>query len=61
MPAVLKELMRHEDINTTMNYYVGVNAELTAEALYAAVSGDTFGDTSDSKATAEQGRAAPTY
>ena len=61
MPAVLKELMRHEDINTTMNYYVGVNAELTAEALYAAVSGDTFGDTPDFETPAEQGGAATTH
>lgn len=51
MPAVLKELMRHEDISTTMKYYVGLNAESTAEALYAAVSGDTSGDTTPTEAT----------
>ena len=45
MSAVLKELMRHQDISTTMKYYVGQNAESTAEAPYAAVSGDTSGDT----------------
>jgi hypothetical protein len=27
----LKELMRHEDIETTMKYYVGRNAQLTAD------------------------------
>jgi integrase len=37
MPAVLKELMRHESIDTTMQYYVGRNAEETAEAIWSAV------------------------
>ncbi len=37
MPPVLKELMRHDDIKTTMKYYVGYNAERTAEAAYAAI------------------------
>jgi len=54
MPAQLRELMRHESIETTMTYYVGRNAEATAAALYESVgrkpnkpaSGDTFGDTS---------------
>lgn len=54
MPVQLKELMRHESIETTMTYYVGRNAEATAAALYESVgrklkshsSGDTFGDTS---------------
>ena len=53
MPAKLKELMRHESIATTMNYYVGRNAETTAAALYEAIGrrsesqseGDTLGDT----------------
>ncbi|HEX4488093.1 MAG TPA: tyrosine-type recombinase/integrase [Terriglobales bacterium] len=44
MPTVLRELMRHEDISTTMKFYVGQNAEATADLLWAAV-GDTFGDT----------------
>ena len=34
MPAVLQELMRHATINTTMQYYVGQNAEATAELLW---------------------------
>ena len=33
--------MRHEDIGTTMKFYVGQNAESTADALWAAV-GDHF-------------------
>ena len=37
MPAVLKELMRHAEISTTMKYYVGTNAEATADALWTAV------------------------
>lgn len=44
MPTVLRELMRHEDIGTTMKFYVGQNAEATADAVWAAV-GDTLGDT----------------
>jgi hypothetical protein len=33
MPKVLKELMRHRSIETTMRYYVGNNAEQTAGVL----------------------------
>ena len=36
MPQQLMELMRHEDISTTMKYYVGRNAEKTADALWEA-------------------------
>ena len=36
MPQELKELMRHERIETTMLYYVRQNAERTAEALWKA-------------------------
>ena len=34
MPAVLKELMSHESIETTLRYYVGLNAESTADTLW---------------------------
>ena len=34
MPPVLKELMRHSKIDTTMKYYVGLNAEATADELW---------------------------
>lgn len=37
-PAVLKELMRHEDIKTTMTFYVGQSAERTANEVW-----DAFG------------------
>ena len=36
MPAQLKELMRHESIETTLRYYVGTNAERTADACWEA-------------------------
>jgi integrase len=34
MPTVLRKLMRHESIETTMRYYVGQNAEATADELW---------------------------
>ena len=37
MPAVLQQLMRHESIETTMQFYVGKNAEVAADALWAAI------------------------
>ena len=37
MPRVLKELMRHSRIETTMRYYVGQNAERTADELWSAL------------------------
>jgi integrase len=36
MPRVLMELMRHENINTTLKFYCGKNAERTADAAWAA-------------------------
>jgi len=36
MPQVLMELMRHESIETTLRYYVGRNAQATAEVLWEA-------------------------
>lgn len=33
-PAVLQQLMRHESIETTMKYYVEIDAENLADALY---------------------------
>ena len=52
MPAQLQQLMRHESITTTMEFYVGRNADAAADALYAALesnrnrSPDTLPDTS---------------
>lgn len=47
MPPVLMELMRHESIETTMKFYVGRNAQTTADVLWAAhePAGNTFGNT----------------
>ncbi len=36
MPAVLKRLMRHADIGTTMAYYVDLDAAEVADQLWAA-------------------------
>jgi len=51
MPNVLRELMRHEDISTTMKFYVGQNAEATADALWAAQDGTTARHSSESRLT----------
>ena len=37
MPPVLMEMMRHSKIETTMKFYVGENADATAEELWSAV------------------------
>ncbi len=37
MPAILQQLMRHESIETTMRYYVGRDANATADVLWEAV------------------------
>ncbi|WP_442481888.1 tyrosine-type recombinase/integrase [Aeoliella sp. SH292] len=51
MPAVLMELMRHASINTTMQFYVGVDAQQTAAELWAAetVQGVRLGDRTESE------------
>jgi len=36
LPQQLRELMRHESIETTLKYYVGQDAERTAEELWRA-------------------------
>ena len=36
MPAQLRELIRHESIETTLRYYVGTNAERTADECWDA-------------------------
>jgi integrase len=43
-PHQLRELMRHASINTTLAFYVGEDAEATAEAIWSA-SGNTPGNT----------------
>lgn len=51
MPQVLKELMRHESIETTLKYYVGRNAQMTADALWAAFDNVTAQHSSDAAAS----------
>ena len=36
MPQVLMQLMRHESIETTLRFYVGRDADLTADVLWTA-------------------------
>lgn len=36
MPPVLKEMMRHTDIKTTMKYYVSINADQLAGSIWSA-------------------------
>lgn len=40
MPAVLKELMRHSSIETTMRFYVGASIARTHDAIHAAIGAD---------------------
>ncbi len=52
MPPVLMELMRHANIATTMQFYVGINAESTADTVWEAWEQrpsvvSTSGDTSE--------------
>ena len=37
MPVILQQLMRHASISTTMEFYVGRNAEAAAEVLCEAL------------------------
>ncbi len=37
MPPILQQIMRHESIQTTMDFYVGKNAEAAADVLCDAV------------------------
>jgi integrase len=49
MPIVLKDLMRHSSLETTLRYYVGLNADRMGDALWStAESGDILGDMLDS-------------
>lgn len=52
MPAVLQQLMRHESIDTTLKFYVGQNAQATADVIWDAYErhGNSFGNTSPKSA-----------
>ena len=54
MPQVLMELMRHESIETTLKFYVGRNAQLTAAAMWDAVSGNNSGNSAEKLSSANE-------
>ena len=45
MPAVLRQLMRHASIETTMKYYVDLDADELADELWEKHAGNTYGNT----------------
>lgn len=61
MPIVLKELMRHDNINTTLEYYIGQDAESIADAVWEAADVNSSMNTeqksrhSDERARTESG------
>lgn len=57
MPPVLRELMRHTSLATTMTYYVGLNAQATADELWK-VAGSNLGS-SQQKQVGESKNARP--
>jgi integrase len=65
MPAQLMELMRHESIETTLRFYVGTDAQRTADAAWAAfdrsqgAKSAPFGSASGSAAPAGHSGAQP--
>jgi len=59
LPAELRELMRHADIQTTMRYYVGQDAESTAEALWTAYRARENGNTLATVRRGKNGNTAP--
>jgi integrase len=52
-PTQLEELMRHSSINTTLAYYVGEDAEATADALWAEL-GNNLGNLQQRPANDQQ-------
>ena len=48
LPTILRELMRHESIETTLRYYVGLDAESTADELWR-VGSEKLNPSSDNK------------
>jgi len=56
MPQVLMELMRHESIETTLRFYVGQDAQRTADVLWAAheKASNKSGNTAPNQAQTQQ-------
>ena len=63
MPTVLRELMRHESLDTTLRFYVGTNTQRTNDAIWAAFNREQerlSANSSDiSSDTAPKGRSKP--
>ena len=53
MPADLQALMRHENIETTLRYYVGSDARATADAAWKALESTPLGDNLGDNATTD--------
>jgi hypothetical protein len=51
--AALQQLMRHSEIETTLSYYVGTDAEAMGDLLYAAVPKPPKGDSTVAEAKSE--------
>jgi integrase len=60
MPHILMQLMRHEDIATTMKYYAGRDAEAAADVVWNAAGelGNTSGNTRTKRANRRRKRVA---
>ncbi|PHS14502.1 MAG: hypothetical protein COA78_05755 [Blastopirellula sp.] len=52
---VLKEMMRHESVATTEKFYVGQNADMMADTVWATERRDTSGDTNKKSPTEDSG------
>jgi hypothetical protein len=53
MPAVLQQLMRRADIEATLRYDTGRNAETTSDTVWKALPGNTSGNSAQSSAAAQ--------
>ena len=63
MPAVLRRLMRHAEIATTMKYYVTIDADAVADELWGRdwEAGNTLGNNRPKQAPTTQKRPPPNH
>ena len=54
MPAILQKLMRHASVQTTMQYYVNLEADDVADTVWATIS-NTFSNSGPNESEAEGG------
>ena len=59
MPAVLQQMMRHTDIQTTKRYCVGKNAEAVADEVWAAAKRSSGQESTLSSTVAQKEQLAP--